>query len=49
MASCSVDSSVPSVVGYVDANYAMDLDDRRFTISYVLTLGGGPICWKSMV
>ena len=41
--------SVPSVVGYVDANYARDLDDKRSTIGYVFTLGGGPICWKSMV
>ena len=30
-------------------NYARDLDDRRSTTSYLFTLGGGPICWKSMV
>ena len=36
-------------VGYVDAAYARDLDDRRSTTSYVFTLGGGPICWKSMI
>ena len=41
--------SVPSVVRYVDADYARDLDDRRSTTSYVFTLGGGPICYKSMV
>ena len=41
--------SVPSIVGYVDADYATDLDDRRSTTSYVFTIGGGPICWKSMV
>ena len=36
-----------SVVGYVDADYAGDLDDRRSMTDYVFTLGGGPICWKS--
>ncbi|KAL4312354.1 hypothetical protein GQ457_01G013740 [Hibiscus cannabinus] len=39
----------PLVVGYVDSNYAGDLDDRRSTTGYVFTLGGGPICWKSTV
>jgi hypothetical protein len=38
-----------SVVGYVDADYAGDLDDRRLTMDYVFTLAGGPICWKSMI
>jgi hypothetical protein len=38
-----------SVVGYVDADYAWDLDDRRSTTGYVFTLAGGPICWKSMI
>ncbi|KAL0289859.1 UNVERIFIED_CONTAM: Retrovirus-related Pol polyprotein from transposon TNT 1-94 [Sesamum angustifolium] len=37
------------VVGYVDSDYAGDLDDRRSTIGYVFTLGGGPIRWKSTV
>ncbi|KAL0337527.1 UNVERIFIED_CONTAM: Retrovirus-related Pol polyprotein from transposon TNT 1-94 [Sesamum calycinum] len=37
------------VVGYVDSDYAGDLDDRRSTIRYVFTLGGGPIRWKSTV
>uniref|UniRef100_A0A2N9GSE2 CCHC-type domain-containing protein n=1 Tax=Fagus sylvatica TaxID=28930 RepID=A0A2N9GSE2_FAGSY len=36
-----------SVVGYVDADYAGEVDDRRSTTSYVFTLSGGPICWKS--
>ena len=35
----------PLVVGYVDLNYAGDLDDRRSITGYVFTLGGGPICW----
>ncbi|KAE8658345.1 hypothetical protein F3Y22_tig00116971pilonHSYRG00233 [Hibiscus syriacus] len=34
------------VVGYVDLDYAGDLDNRRSTTGYVFTLGGGPICWK---
>jgi hypothetical protein len=38
-----------SVVGYVDADYAGDLDDRRLTTEYVFTLAGGPICWRSMI
>jgi hypothetical protein len=38
-----------SVVGYVDADYVGDLDDRTSTIGYVFTLTGGPICWKSMI
>ena len=41
--------SDPSVVGYVDADYAGDLTDRRSTTGYVFTLVGGPICWRSMV
>jgi hypothetical protein len=38
-----------SVVGYVDADYAGDLNDKRPTTGYVFTLAGGPICWKSMI
>uniref|UniRef100_A0A2N9IT68 CCHC-type domain-containing protein n=1 Tax=Fagus sylvatica TaxID=28930 RepID=A0A2N9IT68_FAGSY len=36
-----------SVVGYVDADYAGEVDDRRSTTGYVFTLSGRPICWKS--
>ncbi|KAL0349828.1 UNVERIFIED_CONTAM: Retrovirus-related Pol polyprotein from transposon TNT 1-94 [Sesamum radiatum] len=39
----------PLVVRYVDSDYAGDLEDRRSTTRYVFTLGGGPICWKSIV
>ncbi|KAK4397554.1 Retrovirus-related Pol polyprotein from transposon TNT 1-94 [Sesamum angolense] len=39
----------PLVVGYVDSDYAGDLDDRRSTTGYGFTLGGGPICWKSTI
>ena len=36
-------------VGYMDANYAGDLDDRRSTTGYVFTLTRRPICWRSMI
>ena len=45
----SKQQSNSSIRGYVDADYAGDLDDRRSTTCYVFTLGGGPICWKSMI
>src|ERR1044072_3739745 len=45
----SREQNVPSVVGYVDSDYAGGLDDRRSTTGYVFTLAGGPICWKSSV
>lgn len=38
-----------SIMGYVNANYVGDLDDKRSTTSYVFTLMGRLICWKSMV
>ena len=43
------EQSVLLVVGYVDADYARDLDDKRSTTDYVFTLGGGHFFWKSMV
>ena len=36
-----------SVVGYVDADYAGEMNGRRSTTGYVFTLSGGPIYWKS--
>ncbi|KAE8720084.1 Trigalactosyldiacylglycerol 1 isoform 2 [Hibiscus syriacus] len=36
-------------LGYVDSDYAGDLDNRRSTTRHIFTLGGGPICWKSTV
>jgi len=35
------------VIGYVDSNYAGDLDKRRSTTGYVFAFVGGPISWKS--
>ncbi|BBG93155.1 hypothetical protein Prudu_001078 [Prunus dulcis] len=34
------------VVGYVDSDYAGDLDKRRSTIDFVFTLAGGPVSWR---
>jgi hypothetical protein len=38
----------PSIMRYVDADYEGNLDDMRSTTSYVFTLVGEPICWKSI-
>lgn len=35
------------VIGYVDSDYASNLDKRRSTTGYVLTFVIGPISWKS--
>ena len=36
-------------MGYVDFDYAGDVDVRRSTTGYVFTFGGGPVCWKSII
>ena len=36
-----------SIVGYVGAKYAGEMDDRRSTIGYLFTLSREPIRWKS--
>ena len=36
-------------MGYMDSDYAGDIDDRRFITRYMFTLAGGPIYWKSTV
>ena len=43
----SFDGREGSVCGYVDADYAGDLDKRRSTTGYVFTLAGGVISWMS--
>lgn len=35
------------VIGYVDSDYAGNLDKRRSTTGYVFTFAGEPISWKS--
>ncbi|KAL0388456.1 UNVERIFIED_CONTAM: Retrovirus-related Pol polyprotein from transposon TNT 1-94 [Sesamum radiatum] len=37
------------LMGYVDSNYANDRDSRRSTTSYVFTLCGACISWKSQL
>ena len=38
----------PAVLeGYIDASWNTSLSDSLSTTSYVFTLGGGAICWKS--
>ncbi|TXG53180.1 hypothetical protein EZV62_022349 [Acer yangbiense] len=38
-----------NIVGFVDSNYAGDLDKRRSTMGYVFTCADGPISWRSML
>ncbi|XP_047330237.1 secreted RxLR effector protein 161-like [Impatiens glandulifera] len=38
-----------NLVGYVDSNYANDRDNRKSTTSYVFTLCGSCISWKSQL
>jgi hypothetical protein len=40
-------SDVLEIVGYADADYAGDRDDRKSTFGYVFTLAGGAISWRS--
>ncbi|CAL2257919.1 unnamed protein product [Prunus armeniaca] len=35
------------VVGYMDFNYAGDLDKCRSTTFFLFTLAGGPVSWRS--
>ena len=35
------------VRGYVDSNYAGDLDKRKFTTGYMFTLAGSIVSWVS--
>ena len=38
-----------SEVGYVDSDYAGNIDDKGPTTGYVFTLSRGPICWRSIL
>jgi hypothetical protein len=43
-----VDNGLDQIlIGYVDSDYAGDLDKRRSTTGYVFTLAGGPVSWRS--
>ena len=35
------------IEGYSDSDFVGDVDDRKSTSSYVFTLAGGAISWKS--
>lgn len=37
------------VVGFVDSDYAGDLDSRRSTTGFVFIFNGGPLCWRSVL
>jgi ATP-binding cassette subfamily B (MDR/TAP) protein 1 len=38
-----------TLVGYVDADFAQDLDKRRSTTGYIYTLAGGCVSWRSTI
>ncbi|TXG60928.1 hypothetical protein EZV62_012291 [Acer yangbiense] len=38
-----------NLVGYVDSDYADDRDKRRSTSSYLFTIAGCCVCWKSQL
>jgi len=33
--------------GYVDADWAGDVDGRRSTTGFIFTVNGGPVAWAS--
>lgn len=41
------DSSSRELSGYADADYANDVDTRRSTTGYTITIGGSTVCWRS--
>ncbi|KAL0301597.1 UNVERIFIED_CONTAM: Copia protein [Sesamum radiatum] len=48
-ANTCINQNDPLVVGCMDSDYTGYLDDKMSTSGYVSTLGGWPICWKSIV
>ena len=34
------------LIGFTDSDWAGDLDDQKFTVGYVFTLGSRPITWS---
>ena len=41
------DCSEMKVIGYCDASFQTDIDDRRSQTGYLFTLNGGAVSWKS--
>ena len=41
------DGSSLQVLGYTDADFQSDPDDRKSTSGYVFTIGSCAVCWKS--
>lgn len=39
--------SESDLIGYSDADYANDLETRRFTTGYIFSLANGPVTWTS--
>ncbi len=40
-------TSVPTLLGYADSDWASDVNDHKSTSGYVFTLGGSAISWSS--
>ena len=36
-------------IGYVDSDYAGDLDKHRYTMGYVFILSQAPVSWRSIL
>lgn len=46
---CKGDESDQHVQGFVDSDYAGDLDKGRSLTGYVFTLFGNTVCWKAIL
>ena len=45
---CRDSHQTPNVLwGWVDADWARDIDTRRYHTEHILMMNGGPISWKS--
>jgi len=40
-------SGTSGVLGYSDADWAGDVDDRKSTSGYIFQIAGGPVSWRS--
>ena len=37
------------ITGFIDSDYARDLNKHQFTTGYIFTCVGGPVSWRSML